>query len=135
MGRILALDFGERRIGVALSDETKTIAQPLPYIATSTKKELLNFVKDKQVEFIILGLPRNLKGNETESSKKVRKFGEWLAAETKILVKYADERFSTKAAMHKIHEKNLKGMHARSEVDSLSAQILLETYLGQLKSN
>ena len=121
MGRILALDYGTKRIGVAVSDETKTIAQPRPYILYSEKRKLIEFIGQNEVEEILLGLPIGLSGQETESTKKAREFEAWLKAETKLPVKLIDERMTTQEAMRE--EKN------REFVDSLVAQKMLERYL------
>lgn len=121
MGRILALDYGSKRIGAALSDETKTISQPRPYFLYSEKEKLIEYVKENEVEEILLGLPIGLAGQETESSKKVREFETWLKERTNLPIRLIDERFSTKEIRH--FEKD------RELVDSLVAQKMLEGYL------
>ena len=125
MGRILALDYGTKRIGVALSDETKIIAIPKPYLLYSEKQKLIQLVKDSEVEAILLGLPLGLSGQETESTKKVRKFGDWLREETNLPVRMIDERLTTKEAQGLTKDREL--------IDSLVAQKMLERYLEKLK--
>ncbi|MBI4049889.1 MAG: Holliday junction resolvase RuvX, partial [Candidatus Doudnabacteria bacterium] len=98
MTKILALDYGTKRIGVAISDETKTIAVPKPYIKAEEKGRILELIKDQEVDEILLGLPKALKGTETIMTREVRSFGEWLEQETKLPVRLIDERYSTKGA-------------------------------------
>ena len=125
MGRILALDFGTKRIGVAVSDETKTISQPKPYILNQERNELLEFIASFEIEKILLGLPTALSGNETESTKKTRDFLVWLEAKTHLPVELIDERLTT--------QEILRTETNRELVDSLVAQKMLERYLEKLK--
>ena len=125
MGRILALDFGTKRIGVAVSDETKTISQPKPYILNQERNKLLEFIASFEIEKILLGLPTALSGNETESTKKTRDFLVWLEAKTHLPVELIDERLTT--------QEILRTETNRELVDSLVAQKMLERYLEKLK--
>lgn len=127
MGRIVAIDYGEKRLGIAISDETKTISSPLPFIPAGDKAQLLNLIKEKEVELIIMGLPKNLQGAETKSTEAAMRFGKWLEKETKLPIKYVDERFTTKEAQHIL--KGETSRKARTLVDSLVAQRLLDSYL------
>ena len=126
LGRILAIDFGTKRIGVALSDETKTIAIPKPYILNSEKEKLVELARQADLEAILIGLPVGLSGQETASSKKVRKFSAWLGEETHLPMHLIDERFTSKEALR--FEKD------RELVDSLVAQKMLERYLERIRS-
>ena len=121
MGRILALDFGTKRIGVAVSDETKIISTPKPYFLNSEKGKLIEFIKDNEVEEILLGLPLGLASQETESTKKTREFEKWLRDRTELPVKFIDERLSTQEIRRTETNKEL--------IDSLVAQKMLERYL------
>ena len=126
MGRILALDYGTKRIGIAVSDETKTISIPKPYILSTKKTILLEFIAQNQIEKILLGLPKGLSGQETESTKKTRQFMVWLERETLVPVEFIDERFTTKEVMREEKDREL--------VDSLVAQKLLERYLNKISN-
>ena len=132
MSRILAVDYGDSRIGLAISDETKTIAQTLQPISVKNKKqvikELQDLVKEKSVEKAILGLPFGLQGRDTAQTAKVKDFALNLAE--LVPVELVDERFTTRQAIKKLHEKNTPRSRMRGEVDSMSAYILLENYLG-----
>ena len=125
MGRILALDYGTKRIGIAVTDETKTISIPKPYILNAEKEKLNEFVKENEVEEILLGLPLGLSGQETESTKKVREFGAWLKETINLPVRLIDERLTTQEIRRTETNKEL--------IDSLVAQKMLERYLEKIR--
>lgn len=125
MGKILALDYGSKRIGVAVTDETKTIAIPKPYMLNAEKEKLIDFIKENSVEEILLGLPIGLSGQETESTKKVKEFQSWLENQTNLPIKLVDERFTTQEVRR--FETN------RELIDSLVAQKILERFIAKLK--
>lgn len=129
MGRILALDYGTKRIGVAVSDETKKIALPKPYILASHKNEILKFITDHDIDRVLIGLPKNLKGEEGLTARAVRNFASWLREETRLPIEFLDERFTTREAQQKLSGLGLSGKGRKSLIDSMSAQILLELYL------
>lgn len=125
MSRILALDYGTKRIGVALTDETKSIALVKPYLPLEKKKELLSFIKDNDVVKILLGLPKGLKGQETAMTREVNQFAEWLKSNCDLPVEFIDERFSSKEAGTITKDKEL--------IDSIVAQMMLARYLEQTR--
>lgn len=125
MGRILAVDYGEKRLGIAVSDETKTIAFPKPYVSGSKRGEIIKLVKDYEVEEVLIGLPVGLKGVEGESAQKARAFGTWIEEQTGCAVKFIDERFSTKEVQREVG----KSSRGRDIIDSMVAQRMLERYL------
>lgn len=129
MGRILALDYGESRIGVAISDETNTIAVARPYIPTDKKHQVLDLVRKNDITKILLGWPINLKGQETKMSEVVQGFARWLEKNTNVPLKLVDERFSTREAAEKLRGQGMKARQHKELVDSLSAQIFLQSYL------
>ncbi len=133
MGRILGLDYGTKRIGVAISDETKKIATARPFVPANRKKDLLKIIQEFEIETVVLGLPKNLTGKETAAAARVREFAEWIKTQTGLPVKFADERFSARDAGSKLRMLNVKGSKARAQIDSLSAQIILTTYLQKIK--
>ncbi len=126
MGRILAIDYGTKRIGIALSDEMRIISQPKPYILNAEKDKLITFITENEVEEILLGLPVGLAGQETESTKKAKDFKEWLENKTLLPVKFIDERLTTQEAMRE--EKN------RELIDSLVAQKMLDSYIRKIRN-
>lgn len=129
MGKILALDYGEKRIGLAVTDETKKVAFPKPYLLTKEKEKLLDFIKNKEVEEILLGLPKTLSGREGQSTKKVHDFAGWLKKRVNLPITFIDERFTTREALSKLKYTKRKIKELKAEVDSMSALLLLQSYL------
>ena len=125
MPKKIAIDYGTKRLGIATSDETNTIAIPKPYIETQNKEKLIKFIKENDIGEILLGLPKGLGGQETAMTREVRDFSVWLEQETKLPVRLIDERLSTQAAQRITKDREL--------LDSLVAQKLLENYLEQLE--
>lgn len=134
MARILAIDYGEKRLGIAVSDETKKIAFSKPFIPASDLKKLWDLVADREIDEIVLGLPNNLQGQETGAAKKVREFAARIQKKTAIPVRFQDERYTTREATESLHEQGIRGARARGAVDSRSAQILLQAYLRKNKN-
>jgi len=131
--RILALDHGTRRIGVALSDETKTIAQPLEYIPAEPFAEFLERLKkllaEKEVSLILIGQPRNMDGSYGPAAEKVRVFVEALKAETTVPIKLWDERLTSSMANRVLIQANVRRDKRKEKVDMMAAAILLQSYL------
>jgi putative Holliday junction resolvase len=133
MGRILCLDYGLKRVGVAVTDELQIIASPLDTINTS---EIISFIskyiKENEVELLVVGLPFNLKGEETDATNKTLSFMR-LLKKTHPLVKVDtyDERYTSKIAKDTIlmMGKNKKFRRDKSNIDKLSASIILQSYL------
>jgi len=119
------LDYGTKRIGVALSDETKKIAFAKPYIPFSRRAELVMMVAEDEVSQILLGMPKNLSGEETAAAGAVREFAAWLTEQTGLPITFIDERFTTK----EILRENQGNKEAKGMVDSLVAQRILQNYL------
>lgn len=129
MGRILALDYGAKRIGVALSDENKKIAFPKPFIEAEKRGELLKLITDEAVEKILIGLPISLAGKETKSTKAAKDFAKWLKENSRAEIELIDERFTTKEIQSEMKNLEVKSKKYRKEIDSLVAQKMLERYL------
>ena len=134
--RILAVDYGERRIGVAVSDELEITAQGLKTIEVKNESEILSRIaliaKDKRAERVVVGLPLNMDGTESEKSKKVREFGEMLAEETSLQVVFWDERMTSMQAKRVMREMNKKTYKNKPVVDRISATLILQNYLKTL---
>lgn len=133
MARILCLDYGLKRVGVAVTDELKIIASPLETIHTSEVISFINsYTKENKVELFVVGLPFNLKGEETDATKKTLSFISLLKRKyPHINVDTYDERFTSKIAKDTILMlgKNKKFRQDKSNIDKLSASIILQSYL------
>ena len=132
MGRILGVDYGDSRIGLALSDPNKIIASPFKTIKNKgldkTKKEIFDIIREKKVELIILGLPVSMSGTETNQTKKVRKFQNFIQ-DFDIPVEMQDERLSSLTAKKSLIQQKIKTGHNKHLIDSTAAAIFLQQYL------
>jgi len=137
MPRYLGIDYGERRVGLAMSDPTLTIAQPLKTIKYSSLehlvKEIVLIITENLVERAIIGLPLTMKGTDSQKTKEVRKFGEKLQLKISIPVIFYDERFSTKIAHNVLYQLGKEPSKSRDIVDQIAAQEILQNYLDKEK--
>ncbi len=131
--RILAVDYGERRTGLAVSDELGITAQGLDTIVVSDEAELPGLVahaaEENDVGTIVLGLPLNMNGTESEKSLKVRDFGAKLVEITSLNIVFWDERMTTMQAHRVMQEMNKKVYRNKEMVDRISATLMLQEYL------
>jgi putative Holliday junction resolvase len=140
MPRILALDVGEKRIGVAISDDFCIIAQALETISDSSEEKKINrileLVKKYNVKTIVVGMPLNLKGEVAQKAKKVKKFIKKLDNNLKKIssvdIVEEDERFTTVIAHRTIHSLGKSPSKQKEDVDKLSAVFILRTYLDRV---
>ena len=133
-GRILAVDWGERRIGLALSDETQTIASPLGTITRRAGKrfrmpEFLAHVTTHRPVGLVVGLPLTPEGDDGPPALAARELAAQLGARTYLPVELVDERMTTARAHAAIREQDGSIRGRREEVDALAATILLQHYL------
>jgi putative Holliday junction resolvase len=133
MKRILGIDLGDVRTGLAVSDPTGMLAGGIGTFTTKNEEELIsllsNTVNQYQVEKIVIGNPINMNGTIGERSQKVQEFVKKLSEEVKIPVILFDERMTTMAAHRIMNETNTRGKKRKAAVDTLSAQIILQNYL------
>lgn len=131
--RILALDHGSKRIGVAVSDELKMIAQPLEFIPAEPLPAALQridaLVKEKEVELIVLGMPRNMDGSYGPAAQLVREFQTQLAAATSAPIRTWDERLTSAQANRVLVEANVRRDKRKEKVDAMAAAVLLQSFL------
>ena len=131
--RILALDHGTRRVGVAVSDETKTIAQPLEYIPAEPFADFLERLKtiltEKEVDFVLLGLPRNMDGSYGPAAQKVQTFASVLKSSITVPIRLWDERLTSTMANRILIQGNVRRNQRKEKVDKMAAAILLQSYL------
>jgi putative Holliday junction resolvase len=132
MGRLLAIDYGARRVGLALSDPLKMIASPYRTIINEGNSNLImeieRIIIAEDVEQTIIGLPLGMAGQITEQTKKVKEFADKLIARG-IEIEYEDERWSSVAAKRSMKEQNIKGGYNKELVDQTAAAIFLQQYL------
>ena len=136
-GRIMAIDPGGSRIGVALSDDLRLIAQPLTTIqntsASAVTRQIGDLVKDHQVAAVVVGLPRGLDGREGTSASLARKIGDHVRESVKVPVVFWDERFSTVASERHLIQFGVRRKDRRKIVDQFAAAWILEGYLEHLR--
>ncbi len=131
--RVLALDVGNRRIGVAYSDPLGISANPLPYIENNEKvfENIKKLVEEYDIGELVVGLPLTLKGEEGEQARITKAFVEELKKHIPdIPVEFVDERFTTSLAEQHLRETTKKSKR-KKKVDSLAAVFILKTYLQQ----
>jgi len=131
--RILALDHGTKRIGVAVSDETRTIAQPLEYIPAEPFAGFLERLKkilaEKEISFILIGMPRNMDGSYGPAAQKVETFIGVLKTAVTVPIKTWDERLTSTMANRTMIQANVRRDQRKEKVDAMAAAILLQSYL------
>jgi putative Holliday junction resolvase len=131
MGRVAAIDFGEKRIGIALSDASRKIALPVG-IVEGGKKAIQNIRASlplKEVDLILLGLPLEMSGKKGVMALKVESFGKLLEDALHIPILLVDERLSSKGADAQLREISLKRKARSERLDMIAATLLLQTYL------
>lgn len=139
MKRIMGIDYGTARIGVALSDELQMLAHPTETISIAKGPEplarLAALAQERNVATIVVGLPRHLDGGDGVSAEKAREFAEKLRAKVTCEVRTWDERLSTVAAHRSLREAGKSTRQTRGYVDQVAAQIILQGYLDSLEHN
>jgi putative holliday junction resolvase len=131
--RILALDHGSKRIGIAVSDETKTIAQPLEYILAGPFALFLERLKkilvEKEIDLILIGQPRNMDGSYGPAAQKVAAFAAVLKTAITVPIKMWDERLTSTMANKVLIQGGVRRNQRKEKVDKMAAAILLQSYL------
>jgi putative Holliday junction resolvase len=131
--RILALDHGTKRIGVAVSDELRMIAHPLEFIPAgpfdSFLTRLAQILREKEVDLILVGMPRNMDGSYGPAAMKVREFIGLLKEATPIPIRTWDERLTSTQANRFLIEADVRRGKRKEKVDQTAAAILLQSYL------
>ena len=132
MGRALGIDFGTKRVGLALSDRSNMIASPYKTLNYVSGKDLITqletIISKNDIEILVLGLPINMKGEDTAQTMKVRNFKEILST-LRISIVYEDERLSSVSAINSLMLQNVKTGHNKPEIDKTAAAIILQQYL------
>jgi putative holliday junction resolvase len=134
MARILSLDVGEKRIGIAVSDPNGIIAQGVKVYSTSGSRtkdvaEINEVVREFTPALIVIGLPKNLDGSLGPKAKEIMRFADSVRAVTGVPVDLWDERFSTDEAHRIFDMAEIKRKKRRGSIDMMAAQIILQGYL------
>jgi len=131
MNPVLALDFGRARIGVAISDELQLLAHPLETVPAKKRPELriAEIVREKQVDRVVAGIPREMNGQIGSAATEVLEFVEKLRAILPCPVVTWDERLTSVAAQRALRDAGKKTRHTRGYVDQVAAQMILQSYL------
>ena len=131
--RILAIDHGTKRMGIALSDETGTLAQPLEFIPaepfTDFLARLKELIVEKQVVQILVGMPRNMDGSYGPAALKVQEFVAVLKETIAVPIKTWDERLTSAQANRMLIQADVRRDKRKQRVDAAAAAILLQSYL------
>ncbi|MGA2867058.1 MAG: Holliday junction resolvase RuvX [Verrucomicrobiota bacterium] len=134
--RILALDHGTRRVGLAISDELKLIAQPLDFIPAQPFAALLarlkELLREKEVELVLVGLPRNMDGSYGPAALQVQAFVAALQTALTVPIQTWDERLTSVQANRLLIQGHVRRAQRKEKVDKLAAAILLQSYLDRL---
>jgi len=132
MSRILAIDFGERRIGLAISDPLGITAQGLPTIDTKKTKDVISYIQkiiqEKNVDRVVVGMPKNMDGSIGFKGEEVKKFIRKLTQGTQMEVLTWDERLTTVESLRSMREMGTK-QKEKETVDRISATLILQNYL------
>lgn len=134
--RILALDPGTKRIGVAISDETRTLATPLEFIPAEPFAEFLarlkTLIREKEVGLILVGLPRNMDGSIGPAAMAAQQFVAVLKEALTVPIRTVDERLSTVQAHRLLRAAGRRARSRKSRIDQSAAAVLLQSYLDAL---
>jgi putative Holliday junction resolvase len=131
--RLLGVDFGNVRVGLAVSDPERRIASPLAtYVRRDREQDghyFRQIVADQEIAGLIVGLPVHTDGREGQKAAEARRFGQWLGEVTGLPVLFWDERFTTVEAEEQLWTAGLTHKRRKARRDQVAAQILLQAYL------
>lgn len=132
MRRLLALDVGEKRVGIAICDESRTLARPLLTLNRASKKEdfakIAALCREHAIEKVIVGLPKTLRGEEGPQAQRVRRYTIELQAALNLPIDFWDERYTSVDAQERLASASRKA-RAKGDIDSAAAAIILQEYL------
>ena len=136
-GKLLGVDFGDTRTGLAICDPSRLIASGIGYISPGGLEKCVDAVaetaKEQGVVAIVVGLPVNMDGSEGSRASRCRKFARLLEERSGLPVGMFDERMTTMTASRYLNETNTRGKKRKTVIDTLSAQIILQNCLDRLK--
>ncbi len=129
--RVLGLDVGDRRIGLALSDPTGLLASPFGVVerGPSDLVDIVSISEENEVAEIVVGLPLSMSGDSGRQAGKVRAFVRDLRSQTDLPIKMVDERLSTVQAQSMLHQSDRRRRGDRGQLDAAAAAVILQAYL------
>ncbi|HEY9404196.1 MAG TPA: Holliday junction resolvase RuvX [Pyrinomonadaceae bacterium] len=134
-GRLLALDLGTKRVGVAVSDELQLTTQPLPPLSRTNWKKLLRQISDLRHSFdaqaVVIGLPLNLDGTEGDAAREARRIARNLSLSITVPVHLQDERLTSHAAEEFLREAGVRGEELTARLDSEAAALILRDFIAR----
>ena len=129
----MALDIGEKRVGVAVSDPTERVASPVCVLPAdevhANARSFRTLLEDWEPELLLAGLPYTLAGEEGPQAQRIRVFADEVAAACNLPVEFADERLSSAEAKRSLREKGLSEKAMRGKVDMIAASLFLQAWL------
>lgn len=128
--RVLGLDYGTKRVGIAVSDPLQKFAHPLEVVAKAESVRRVRALSEEyELDLIVIGMPTSLSGEEGLAAAAAQAFGEEIAAATGRKVVFVDERFSSKSAEHAMIEAGVKRRRRRETLDKAAAAVILQSFL------
>lgn len=138
VGKILSVDFGDVRTGLAISDPSRFLASGIGYISPGglekTAEAVATVAKEQRAVAIVVGLPKNMDGSEGSRADRCKKFAALLEQLSGLPTAMFDERMTTMTAARYLNETNTRGSKRKKVIDTLSAQIILQNCLDRLKN-
>jgi putative Holliday junction resolvase len=138
-GRVMALDVGERRVGVAMSDLSQTLASPYATLQAHPQailfKKIQQLITNEEVVALVVGLPISLNGQEGPQAQRIRQFIEAIVESVTIPLHTCDERYTTAEAQRMMIEAGLRPEQRKAKIDEVAASIILQDYLNQQRPN
>ena len=136
MGRLLAIDYGNKRVGLAISDPTQIIAKPYKTIDNISDEKLIEIfnaiISDKNIDEIVIGLPLTMKNSFSKQTENVNKFIDFLKKKINIKVVVVDERLSSIEAKKSLINQGIKTGHNKKDIDMTAAALFLQSYLDKI---
>ena len=130
MRRVIGVDYGARRVGLAMSDPLGMTARPLAVVPRSVAVDrVARLAHEYEVDTIVVGLPRSLGGGDSDSARLARELGDQIQSVTGVEVVFVDERYTSKMAEESLLEAGMKRRSRRVTVDKVAAAIILQGYL------
>lgn len=131
--RLMGIDYGDARVGIALSDPLMIMSQGFKTIKNdgtdNLYEEIVAIIKEKEVTKIVIGLPKNMDNSQGFRTDATMEFAEKLKTFTDVEIDFSDERLTTVSAHGFLNEMNVRGKKRKDTVDTLSAALILETYM------